>query len=80
MVNHMHTLDNLEPGASGTVTSLMGMGGVRRRMLDMGIVPGATVTMVRRAPFGDPVEVTVCGYLLSLRKAEAGLVVVKEAP
>ncbi|RLA96323.1 MAG: DtxR family transcriptional regulator, partial [Deltaproteobacteria bacterium] len=64
-------LKDLEPGKKGRITAVKGKGGLRKRLLDMGIVPGALVEMERVAPLGDPVEVRVKGYHLSLRKEEA---------
>ena len=56
---------------------LTGEGPVRRRIMDMGITRGAVVSVRKIAPFGDPVEVTVRGYELSLRKADAEMIVVE---
>ena len=64
-------LRSLEPGAKAKVTRLSGKGAVRRRIMDMGIVPGTTVEVEKVAPLGDPIEVKVKGYHLSLRKEEA---------
>jgi ferrous iron transport protein A len=58
-------------GQTGTVIRVGGQGPARRRMMDMGLVSGAKVKMVRVAPLGDPVEFEVKGYSLSLRKSEA---------
>ncbi len=63
------TLDKLAPGASGTVTGYRGE--LPARMLEMGLVPGTTVEVVRLAPLGDPMEIRVRGFLLSVRKEEA---------
>lgn len=65
------TLDQLMPGQTGTVTRLSGRGPARQRMLDMGLVTGAEVRVVRMAPLGDPIEFRVMGYHLSLRRDEA---------
>jgi ferrous iron transport protein A len=70
----MRTLDQLKPGQSGVVAALHGNGTVQQRLLEMGVIEGAEVEMVRRAPLGDPLEIIVQGYHLSLRKAEAKLV------
>ena len=67
-------LDQIEKGETGLVRSVEGDGKVRRRLFDMGVTPGAKVTLRKKAPFGDPIEVTIRGYELSLRKAEAELV------
>ena len=65
------TLEDLKPGQEGVVDSLGEKGPVRRRIMDMGITPGVQVKVIKVAPLGDPVEVNVRGYELSLRKAEA---------
>jgi Fe2+ transport system protein FeoA len=67
-------LDKIEKGETGLVRSVEGDGKVRRRLFDMGVTPGAKVTLRKKAPFGDPIEITIRGYELSLRKAEAELV------
>jgi Fe2+ transport system protein FeoA len=64
-------LNELKPQQRGTVVKVGGKGLVKRRMLDMGLVKGAQVEVVRVAPLGDPIEFTVKGYSLSLRKSEA---------
>ena len=66
-------LDQIEKGETGLVKSVEGDGRVRRRLFDMGVTPGAKVTLRKKAPMGDPIEVTIRGYELSLRKAEANL-------
>ena len=67
-------LDQIEKGETGLVKSVEGDGKVRRRLFDMGVTPGAKVTLRKKAPLGDPIEITIRGYELSLRKAEAMLV------
>ncbi len=67
-------LDKIEKGETGLVKNVEGDGKVRRRLFDMGVTPGAKVTLRKKAPFGDPIEITIRGYELSLRKAEAELV------
>ena len=59
---------------SGTIKFVNGEGRVRRRLFDMGITPGAKVILRKKAPLGDPIEVTLRGYELTLRKGEADLV------
>ena len=71
------TLNLLQPGESGVTLSVTGEGPVRRRLFDMGITPGAQITLRKVAPLGDPIEVTVRGYELSLRKTEAEAVVIR---
>lgn len=71
------TLDHLEPGQTGRVLRLSGQAGVRRRIMDMGVTPGAELTVERLAPLGDPIEIEVRGYHLSLRKREAAQIAVE---
>lgn len=72
------TLEDLKPGQEGVVVSLGEKGPVRRRIMDMGITPGVSIKVIKVAPLGDPVEVNVRGYELSLRKAEAKQIEMKE--
>ena len=65
-------LSELRPTEKGTIVKVGGQGAVRRRILDMGVVAGSEVEMERVAPMGDPVEIRIKGYSLSLRKEEAG--------
>ncbi len=67
-------LSEFTVGEHGTITAVHGEGRVRRRLFDMGVTPGAEVTMRKKAPLGDPIEVTLRGYELTLRKAEAACV------
>jgi len=71
------TLDRLEPGESGRVLNLSGEPQIRRRLMDMGLTPGAVVEVEKLAPLGDPIEVEVRGYHLSLRKREAAGIAVE---
>ncbi len=73
----MKTLKNVACGETVTVTKLEGEGAVRRRIMDMGITKGASVYVRKVAPLGDPIEVTVRGYELSIRKADADFVLVQ---
>ena len=61
-------------GEKGTIKSVIGEGRVRRRLFYMGVTPGADVILRKKAPLGDPIEVTIRGYELTLRKTEAELV------
>ena len=70
----MKTLRQAKVGDTGTVGKLHGAGAVKRRIMDMGITKGVTVHILRVAPLGDPIEVNVRGYALSLRKADADLI------
>ena len=58
-------------GEKGTVKTVAGEGKIRRRLFDMGVTPGAEVYLRKKAPLGDPLEVTIRGYELTLRKSEA---------
>ena len=70
-------LDQFKIGEQGVVTMVEGEGRVRRRLFDMGITPGANIVLKKKAPLGDPIEINVRGYELTLRKNEACLVVLK---
>ena len=70
----MNTLRDVEIGGTVKVVKLHGEGAVKRRIMDMGITRGVEVYVRKVAPLGDPVEVTVRGYELSLRKADAEMV------
>ncbi len=70
----MKTLKDVPVGQTVTVARLAGEGAVKRRMMDMGITKGVTVSVRKVAPLGDPVEVTVRGYELSLRKSDAQMI------
>ena len=72
------TLKQAKVGETVTVQKLQGEGPVKRRIMDMGITKGAQIYVRKVAPLGDPVEVTVRGYELSLRKADADMVAVEE--
>ncbi len=65
------TLDEFKIGESGFIIKVGGEGRVRRRLFDMGLTPGAEVYLRKVAPMGDPIEITLRGYELSLRKDEA---------
>lgn len=73
----MKTLRNTKVGDTVTVVKLHGEGAVKRRIMDMGITKGVSVAVRKVAPLGDPVEVTVRGYELSLRKADADMIEVE---
>jgi len=64
-------LSALEPGEKGVVARVVGSGATQRRMLDMGLVRNTEITVIRKAPLGDPVEFLLKGYNLSLRREEA---------
>ena len=67
-------LDEFKIGETGLIKKVEGEGRLRRRLFDMGVTPGATVYLRKKAPLGDPMEVTIRGYELTLRKSEACLV------
>ncbi|GKH51415.1 iron transporter FeoA [Eubacteriales bacterium] len=73
----MKTLRNTRCGETVTVTKLGGEGALKRRIMDMGITKGTLIYVRKVAPLGDPVEITVRGYELSLRKGDAENIVVE---
>ena len=73
----MNTLKNTPCGETVRVVRLLGEGSVKRHIMDMGITKGASIDVTKVAPLGDPVEVTVRGYELSLRKADAEMIQVE---
>lgn len=73
----MNTLRNVKVGSTVRVVRLHGEGAVKRRMMDMGITRGVELFVRKVAPLGDPIEVTVRGYELSIRKADAELIEVE---
>ena len=73
----MKTLKTAKVGETVTVVKLHGEGAIKRRIMDMGITKGTEVFVRKVAPLGDPMEVTVRGYELSLRKADADLIEVR---
>lgn len=73
----MLTLKEIKVGKSARVTKLNGEGALKRRIMDMGITKGVEVTVRKVAPLGDPIELTVRGYELSIRKADAALIEVE---
>ena len=73
----MKKLSQLGIGERATVVAVNGEGAIRRRLFDMGITPGAEVYLRKKAPLGDPIEIAIRGYELTLRKAEAAHVEIK---
>lgn len=71
-------LADLAVGDEARVTAVNGEGRVTNRLLEMGVVPGATVSVVKSAPFGDPIQVRVKGYSLAMRRSEAEMIEVAE--
>ncbi len=72
----MQTLKDVKVGETVTVSKLTGEGAVKRRIMDMGITKGTSVYVRKVAPLGDPIELTVRGYELSIRKADAEMIMV----
>lgn len=75
----MKRLKEIPCGQTVKVTKLTGEGPVKRRIMDMGITKGVSVTVQKVAPLGDPIELTVRGYQLSLRKADAEMIEVEQS-
>lgn len=73
----MKTLREVKVGQTVTVVKLHGEGAIRRRIMDMGITKGVSIRLRKVAPLGDPLEITVRGYELSIRKADAEMVEVE---
>ncbi|MDR0913994.1 MAG: ferrous iron transport protein A [Oscillospiraceae bacterium] len=76
-MNTAHTLKELKPGMTGIVAAVGGKGALRRRIMDMGITKNTQITVEKLAPLGDPMEISVRGYRLTLRKADAKLILLK---
>lgn len=70
-------LDEFKIGETGLIKKVEGEGRLRRRLFDMGVTPGAKVYLRKKAPLGDPLEVTIRNYELTLRKNEANLVILE---
>ncbi|MEK7415710.1 MAG: FeoA family protein, partial [Planctomycetota bacterium] len=79
-VSSQSTLDAVPAGSGGCVLAVTGSVVTRRRLLEMGLCTGTEVAVVRRAPFGDPIELHLRGYHLSLRAEEARCVAVARRP
>jgi len=67
----IYTLNMLRKGEACTVVRVNGKGALKKRLFDMGITPGVVITFKKTAPFGDPIEIELRGYSLSIRKSEA---------
>jgi ferrous iron transport protein A len=72
-------LTNLPIGESAKVTAVNGNNAITRRLMEMGVVPGVSVKMIKSAPFGDPLEIRVRGYHLAMRKNEADQIEVQSS-
>ena len=75
--NKQTTLTELPVGQVARVTSVTGFGPVTRRLMEMGVVPGVSVMVIKAAPFGDPIEIRLRGYSLAMRKNEADTIEVQ---
>lgn len=73
----MKTLGDVQVGGSSIIVKLHGEGVLRRHLMDLGLIKGTPFTVVKVAPLGDPIEITVRGYELSIRKEEAAIVEVQ---
>ncbi len=73
----MQVLSDLKIGKKAIVVRVLGEGGLRRRLFDMGITPNAEIYVRKKAPLGDPIEIGIRGYVLTLRKSEASLIEIK---
>lgn len=74
----MKKLSQFEIGEKGVIKAVSAEPRIKRRLFDMGVTPGAEVYLKKRAPLGDPIEVTIRGYELTLRKSEADAVTMEE--
>lgn len=70
---HMR-LDQITPGQSGIIRNISGEGLLRRRLLDMGLTPGTIITVRKVAPMGDPMELSLRGYVLTLRRQDGAMI------
>lgn len=71
------TLDNLHPGEKARILKILAKGTLRKKLMDMGVVPGSEIEAVRTAPLGDPIEFRIKGYNLSIRKQEAANILIE---
>ncbi len=72
-----YTLKDVKPGVTATVIDILGQGALKKRLIDMGITPGVKILVRKIAPLGDPIEINLRGYELSLRKEIAKNILVK---
>ncbi|HBS10834.1 MAG TPA: ferrous iron transport protein A [Firmicutes bacterium] len=70
-------LSDFNVGETGRIVKVDGEGKIKRRLFDMGVTPGAEIILMKKAPLGDPIEITIRGYELTLRKTEASFVEVE---
>jgi ferrous iron transport protein A len=71
------TLDQVKAGGQARVVSISGSGRISKRLMEMGVVPGIVITVVKSAPFGDPVQIRLLGYSMAVRRSEAQAVTVE---
>lgn len=71
------SLDQMKPGEAGVIASVGGEGALRRRLLDMGLTPGTKIAVRKAAPFGDPLELSLRGYELTLRGEDAKIIKIR---
>ena len=74
------TIDDLKIGQAGTIAQVGGEGALRLRFLDMGLIPGTRVTLRKVAPMGDPIQIQVRGYELTIRREDAAKITVEPVP
>ena len=74
----MRTIDDLTIGESGVISQVGGEGALRLRFLDMGLIPGTTVILQKIAPMGDPIQIQVRGYALTIRREDARKIDLRE--
>ena len=74
----MLTLQKIRPGKTVTVLRVNGYGALKRRLMEMGLTRGTRITVRKSAPFGDPIEINLRSYSLTLRKADAAMIEVKQ--
>ena len=72
------TIDDLKIGQSGVIAQVGGEGALRLRFLDMGLIPGTIVTLRKVAPMGDPIQIQVRGYELTIRREDAAKITLRE--
>ncbi len=72
------TMDQLQIGQKGTISAVGGEGALRLRFLDMGLIPGTRVQLQKVAPMGDPIQIRVRGYELTIRREDAGKITLQE--
>lgn len=74
--HHTRTVDDLKPGDRGVIVEILADEAIRQRLMDLGIIEGVEVEMIRPAPFGDPLQVKVLDTSLALRRSEASMLVI----